>query len=58
MRAVSRFIQLAAFAALFAGYAYAQSTSELSGVRPVADWSEQEIIRTAVGQAESTEVAA
>jgi len=31
---------------------------ELSGVRPVADWSEQEIIRTAVGQAESTEVAA
>lgn len=33
MRAVSRFIQLAAFAALFAGYAYAQSTSELSGVR-------------------------
>ena len=31
---------------------------ELSEVRPVADWSEQEIIRTAVGQAEPKEVAA
>ena len=31
---------------------------ELSEVRPVADWSEQEIIRTAVGQAEPEEVAA
>ncbi len=31
---------------------------ELSELRPVADWSEQEIIRTAVGQAEPEEVAA
>ena len=31
---------------------------ELSEVRPVADWTEQEIIRTAVGQAEPREVAA
>jgi len=27
-------------------------------VRPIADWSEQEIIRTAIGQAEPREVAA
>ncbi|MBO6899934.1 MAG: hypothetical protein JJ864_01195 [Rhizobiaceae bacterium] len=33
MRAASRLIQIAAFAALFTAYAYAQSTSELSGVR-------------------------
>jgi ribose transport system ATP-binding protein len=31
---------------------------ELSEVRPVADWSEQQIILTAVGQAEPKEVAA
>ena len=31
---------------------------ELSEVRPIAYWSEQEIIRTAIGQAEPREVAA
>jgi len=31
---------------------------ELSDVRPIDDWSEQEIISTAVGQSESREVAA
>jgi len=31
---------------------------ELSEVRPIAYWSEQEIIRTAIGQAEPRGVAA